>query len=1051
MDFHWVAWLIPFACVSIIMPSLVEYSDAQGVTARAGGHLLEQHHMIEGHDKLKNVRFTVHEGTFLSVDVSPDSHYVAFDLLGDLYVLPTTGGQARRVDNPGFGVARFPRFSPDGKKLAFASDADGDFALWVADLAKGTEERLVSYRTATTPNLPQPIPAPIWKRDGSSLYASSPQGALYEYPIEGNQPRLIYDDPKCKIFDRVAITASNVITAICRETIYPNPTKKLVQVNTSNSIVRTLELDEPVSAILSSSSGRILVSVADPKTPPATVNGLDVLSQIGTDYVSNLPRLAIYELVGERLRPTSITYRPDLDSFKALIPLPQSALTPDGRWFVASEQGRIERFAIGSGRREIIPFVAEVHKKLAPQTAVKHRLNSDTAQVRVLLEPRWSSTHEDLVFAAAGKVWIKHKGQQPIRLSSRPVESQVREFDPVFSPDNQWVAFVTWSEEAGGQLWKIPSAGGPAVPLVNGMNLNGRGFASPRWSSDGKKIVALTATKKTIERVGKRTWQLNAKSETLTTSNNLIEADADGSRSRLLLGNDFEHEQAPPGYWLRDVEIKGDEVQYWRFDQKKDGSPLELHVIDRRTGSGDVVRASFIGQSPRASVSPDGKWVAFEDNGNVFLAASAALAPGALSAGCVRPSICASPKGPVIQITTQGGSSPYWSTDGRELNWHWGNQLYWADAPGLIRGERHVRSEVVNLALPRPKGSTPLLLRVGGVLDKSASSVAPAEILIVDNRIASVGSPRTIAVPANAHVIDLPDLIAMPGYIGIQDSYVDAGPAFPFTPLDTRSGLANGITTKWSPGGFAGAQGLAREDMRGVGGLAVSRDASPGCNTLMPPMFDLSTKQSVFDAVKRCATLDNRSSMLEIYQPTNRLQRQWAFDAGRRLGVAISSEGADYTTRIGELLDGAALAEHPHSVFPYRDDFLTLWEKSGAAWHANEGIPSANNAGLLIKRGVAVGTSEEDLTRNPVEGIIETYRFSENLSKSEAIQMLTILGAKALGLDQDLGTIESGKIADIAFLGADPFDNLDALRDVRFVMVDGILYRVPSLERVWPR
>src|SRR6185436_8551168 len=66
-------------------------------------------------------RFTTDEGTWMSLSVSPDGRTILFDLLGDLYTLPITGGKATRImgGNP---LDVHPTFSPDGEKIAFVSD-----------------------------------------------------------------------------------------------------------------------------------------------------------------------------------------------------------------------------------------------------------------------------------------------------------------------------------------------------------------------------------------------------------------------------------------------------------------------------------------------------------------------------------------------------------------------------------------------------------------------------------------------------------------------------------------------------------------------------------------------------------------------------------------------------------------------------------------------------------------------------------------------------------------------------------------------------------------
>ena len=81
------------------------------------------------HKGAKNVSFTTDEGTWLDLDVSPDGTTIAFSMMGDIYTLPINGGTAKRISSgPAFDVQ--PRFSPDGKQIAYTSDHAGGNNLW---------------------------------------------------------------------------------------------------------------------------------------------------------------------------------------------------------------------------------------------------------------------------------------------------------------------------------------------------------------------------------------------------------------------------------------------------------------------------------------------------------------------------------------------------------------------------------------------------------------------------------------------------------------------------------------------------------------------------------------------------------------------------------------------------------------------------------------------------------------------------------------------------------------------------------------------------------
>ena len=71
------------------------------------------------------------EGTWMNLDVSPDGKHVAFDLLGDLYMMPIEGVNDKNAQSlihltEGIAWDMQPRFSPDGQHLVFTSDRTGN-------------------------------------------------------------------------------------------------------------------------------------------------------------------------------------------------------------------------------------------------------------------------------------------------------------------------------------------------------------------------------------------------------------------------------------------------------------------------------------------------------------------------------------------------------------------------------------------------------------------------------------------------------------------------------------------------------------------------------------------------------------------------------------------------------------------------------------------------------------------------------------------------------------------------------------------------------------
>src|SRR5436190_1936109 len=112
----------------------------------------------------RKIEFSTDEGTWLSLDVSPDGKTIVFELLGDIYTLPIEGGQAKLVDG-GMAFDSQPKFSPDGKWIAFLSDREGTENIWIMK-ADGSEPKQVSK----DPN--SEFASPSWSPDGKYIFVS---------------------------------------------------------------------------------------------------------------------------------------------------------------------------------------------------------------------------------------------------------------------------------------------------------------------------------------------------------------------------------------------------------------------------------------------------------------------------------------------------------------------------------------------------------------------------------------------------------------------------------------------------------------------------------------------------------------------------------------------------------------------------------------------------------------------------------------------------------------------------------------------------------------
>src|SRR5215470_4977770 len=112
----------------------------------------------------RKVEFSTDEGTWLSLDVSPDGKNIIFDLVGDLYTMPITGGEAKKLTS-GMGFNSQPHYSPDGNFIAFVSDRAGSENVWISK-PDGTDAKQLSQDEQVE------FAAPSWTPDSQYVMAA---------------------------------------------------------------------------------------------------------------------------------------------------------------------------------------------------------------------------------------------------------------------------------------------------------------------------------------------------------------------------------------------------------------------------------------------------------------------------------------------------------------------------------------------------------------------------------------------------------------------------------------------------------------------------------------------------------------------------------------------------------------------------------------------------------------------------------------------------------------------------------------------------------------
>ncbi len=269
--------------------------------------------------------------------------------------------------------------------------------------------------------------------------------------------------------------------------------------------------------------------------------------------------------------------------------------------------------------------------------------------------------------------------------------------------------------------------------------------------------------------------------------------------------------------------------------------------------------------------------------------------------------------------------------------------------------------------------------------------------------------------------------------------------------------------------------------------------------TLMP-QAPLTGPADFEDAERRVRRLSDQGAIsIKIYLSPRRDQRQMYAEAARRLGLSVTNEGADFTYNVGSMLDGNTGFEHPMHQLPTWNDVAQFFAQTKAVYSPTLIVAGAttwmedyfqsradlwSNAKMrrflpwrrltrLVNHATrpkseygypAMVETVKDLIRAGGYGAIgghgqtwgldshwEVWGYAEALEPLEALQMASLGGARMAGLEDDLGSIEAGKLADLMVLDANPLDDIQNTAEIRYVMKGGVLYDDETLDELWPQ
>ena len=1022
----------------------------------------------------RTLEFTTDEGTWMSVDVSPDGRTLVFDLLGHLYTLPITGGEAKQITS-GFSFNSQPKFSPDGKKIAFVSDGGGAENLWIANV-DGSDAVQLSHDDDDE------FASPAWLPDSQMILVSKkgqlPMGAfeLWAYHINGG-------DGVPVVKDTASDPYMNTIGAVA------SPDGKQLYYTSRNGGPGEFSFIFPLSQIV-----RRDRATGEEETITAAAGSAfrPVLSPDGTKLVYGTrfeteTALKILDLqTSEEHWLKYPVQRDDQESdFDGGI-LPGYAFTPDGKDVVMSYGGKIHRVNVASGQDQLIPFIAKVSRGLGPLLDFPGRVDEGPVQWRIFQGVSQSPDGKRLAFSAATHVYVMDvPGGTPRRLTKGPD----REYLPAWSPDGRWIAYVTWST-AGGHIWKVRSDGAGAPVKLTQVAAYYRGVV---WSPDGSRIVTLR---------GPRHWQL-AKTDEFGGGDELLDlvwVSAQGGTTHLIART---HGAGAP-HFVRD---QPDRIYVYSeqglTSMRLDGTDRHTHLQIKRKIYFENPKLDLTFASEGARMSPDGRRVVVRTASQLYLIPAPSFGGEPLTvdltaiSGTVPDAMPLASTGdsvlPVKKVTSVGADSFAWSQDGETLIWNIGASVFRQSLTSLKEGRGAPEEIKVKLEFPRATPQGTVLLRGAKVITMHGDEVIEdADILVKDNRIANVGKRGSFAVPADTKTFDISGNTVVPGFIDVHEHFFEIRRDVldPDNNWDFLAELAYGVTSTRDPSTKT-SDTFAYADLVDMGDIPGPRVYATG--PAITPINNFRSLEQVKDVLSRYQQY-YKTKYVKSYEVGNRQQRQWMVQGCNDLRMLPTTEGAeDLPMDLTHMIDGFSGNEHSLPITPLYKDVVQLVAQSKVfytptlksvdyffettdvhddpkvrrfipydivfarterrnAWYAADEYRfprlAAQDQKIIDAGGrVAIGS------HGSFQGLSfhwEMWSLASGVSNLEVLRSATLRGAEVLGLAQDLGSIEVGKLADLVILAKDPLQDIRNTNSVRYVMKNGELFGGDTLDKVWP-
>ena len=1011
----------------------------------------------------REISINVDQGTWMSLDVSPDGSMIAFDLLGDIYVMPIGGGEARSISS-GLAWDYQPRFSPDGSQIAFTSDREGGDNIWVMD-ADGENARAITNESFRLLN------NPTWSPDGRYIAArkhfttsrSAGTGEIWLYHVLGGNGVALVERPSesyQKEQGEPVFSADGRYIYFTRSVSSGNSFVYAEDSNGDLFNIRRYELETgEVETVVSGAGGAV--------RPAPSPDG-ESIAFVRRERIDGALQSTLYvkDLRSGEERRIYADLDPDMQETWGVTGMyPNMDWTPDGETIVFWAGGHIRRIDVESGESAVIPFSVNDTREIIDPPRPQIDVAPDSFDTTMARFAAVSPDGERIVFESLGQLWIQDNrdGAEPRRLTRN--DGDRRELFPAWSRDGRSIAFVTWDDEELGSIRTIGANGRNERTITEEPGH----YRRPQFSPDGSMIVFEKGSG----------GFLTAPEWSETTG--LFRISSSGGEMTMIAENG-------------DIPHFGSDNDRVFYESGNNLMSVDLDGENERTHlTSDMVREYH--------VSPDGEHVAFVENYDTYVTV---LLPAAESVSVGRSTGAM----PVVEVSGNGSSYPNWSGGGATLNWSLGPTVFSADLadfrpdPGG-EGSFEPPTEGVSISMSvdadRPTGLVALTgARIITMAGEDGGVIENGVIVIDGNRIAAVGSADEVEIPSGAQTVDVSGRTILPGLIdGHAHGPQGTDEIIPEQNWNAIAHLALGVTTIHDPSNQASHIFAASEYQR-AGRYLAPRIYSTGevVYGARAPGFYASI-ESAEDAREHVFRLASQGAhSIKNYNQPRRDQRQQVVAASMEAGLAVVAEGgANFHMDMALLADGNTMIEHnlpqlriyddvvsmfaqshvginpTHTVTygglagdPYWRQATNVWEHPILSRHAPPRLLQASSvrrttapeadfvdddaaavslqlaeAGVLVPIG-AHGQQQGLASHWEIWTLVRG-----GMTELQALQAATTVPAEAYGFDRDIGSLQEGMLADLVVLEGNPLDDIRNTETVDMVMLNGRLYDADTM------